>query len=156
MYAEHNIYSTTQCSKAVLAILGEKKWSYAEGKIQDGGKIPVNYFFWQGHTSSMVSSGQYVRTTVYTHYLAFIFPPGSVTDGFKQMALAAADKSHYSFKQRLKFFFIPDTETPNLVTTATDGSFILQYVTTLDVELYTRRLDWIKQNINNMQQPVKA
>ena len=154
LYADYNIYSTTQFSKSVLALLGEKNWSYAEGKMQGIGKIPTNYFFWQGHTSSLVSAGQYVRTTVYTHYLAFIFPPGNITDAFKQRALAAAAKSQYSFKKRLTFFFVPDTEAPNLVTTAADGSFIIQYVTTLDVELYARRLEWIKQNINNIQQPV--
>ncbi|MEO6230690.1 MAG: hypothetical protein ABJB11_00895 [Ferruginibacter sp.] len=127
---------------------------YAEGKIQGNGKIPITYFFWQGHTSSNVSSGQYVRTTVYTYYLAFVFPPGSITDTFKQQAIAAADKSHYSFTKKIKFFFTHDTETPNLVTTAADGSFIIQYVTISDVAHYSRRLEWIKQNINNSYQRV--
>jgi len=154
LYAVHNIYTTTKFSQAALNILGDKKWRYAEGKIQGHGTTAIPFFFWQGHTSSMVSSGQYVRTTVYTHYLAFVFAPGSITDTFKRRAIAAADKSHYPFTKKLKFFFTPDTETPNLVTTAADGSFIIQYVIISDVAHYSRRLEWIKQNIDNRQQPV--
>ena len=154
LYADNKIFSSEKYSQAVLDILGDKKWRYAAGKIEGNGKVPTPYFFWQGSTSSMVSTGQYVRTTVFTHYLAFIFPPGAVSNSFKQKAIASADTSHYTFRQKLKYFFVVDTETPNLVTTAADGSFIIQYQTIPDVLHYAKRINWIKENIDNTHTPV--
>jgi hypothetical protein len=146
-FASNHIYSSNKYSQAALDVLGDKKWRFSEGKLTANSGAVIPYSFWQGSTSSMVSSGQYVRTTVHTYYIAFIFPPDSVTKLFKQHVLIAADKSKYTWKERIKFFFKHDIEKPNLVTTAADGSFIIQYFTTVDVEHYKERLEWIRNNI---------
>ncbi|HRH50810.1 MAG TPA: hypothetical protein PLP23_18805 [Panacibacter sp.] len=153
-YAENKIYTSKKISHAVADILGNRNWTYAEGTLNKNAGETINYFFWQGYTSSYVTTGKFTHTTAYTHYLAFIFPPGTVSNVFKQHALAAADKSHYTLKEKIKFFFIPDTDTPCLVTTAADGSFIVEYVTTPDVEHYAKRLSWIKENITKLYYPV--
>jgi hypothetical protein len=153
-YAENELTGTNNYSQAALDILGDKKWKFAEGKVVTVSGQVIPYSFWQGHTSSTVSSGQYVRSTSYTYYIAFIFPPGSVSRLFRQHALVAADKSKYTWKEKIRFFFKLDTERPNLVTTAADGSFIIQYYTPVDVAHYKERLDWIRNNVTEQYYPV--
>ncbi|MEP7317898.1 MAG: hypothetical protein ABI921_04140 [Panacibacter sp.] len=153
-YTENNIYASKQFSQAVLDIPGNKNWMYAEGTLNKNTSEAVHYLLWQGYTSLYVTTGKFTHTTAYTNYLAFIFPPGSVSNIFKQSAIEAADKSHYTFKQKLKFFFVPDTDTPCLVTTAADGHFIIQYITVPDVEHYSKCLNWIKENISKIYYPV--
>ena len=149
LYTNNNIYTSQQTSPAIFEVLGDKKWSYAEGSFLLHGGKKIQYLFWQGSTSSMVSTGQYTRSTVYTHYLAFIFQPGTVTENFKRKVQDAADKSGFTFWQKLRYQFAPNTEVPNLVATAKDGSFIVQYVTLPDVEHYSRRLEWMKNAARN-------
>ena len=155
-YTQHNIFSTKNFSQAALDKLGNKNWIFAEGTMQKSITQKITYGFWQGHTTSTVSTGKYGTTTSYTYYLAFVFPPGSVSEIFKQIATASADRSHYTFRQKLKFFFMLDTETPSLVTTAADGSFIIQYTTMLDVAHYTRRVNWLQENIGRMYFPLSS
>ena len=149
-YADNKIYTSTIVSQAVLDILGDKKWRFAEGTLQKSITEKTKYLFWQGHTSSTVSAGQYTRTTTFTHYLAFIFPPGTASDAFKQRAIAAADKSTYTFRERIKFFFKVDMDKPCLVKTAADGSFIIQYYTEPYAEQYIKQLNWIKENYSKL------
>jgi hypothetical protein len=154
-YTTNNIYASQQKPKAVLDALGNhKNWTFAEGTLNKNAGETVTYLFWQGYTSSTVSTGTYSRSTVYTNYLAFIFPPGTTSYAFKQIAKAAADKSKRTFKEKFKRFFVPDYDTPILVTTAADGSFIIEYTTLVDVEYYSKRLDWIKENYCKMYFPV--
>ncbi|MEO6723634.1 MAG: hypothetical protein ABIN67_24920 [Ferruginibacter sp.] len=150
LYAENNIYSTGKYSQAALKILGDKSWLFAEGTVKKNVNETVNYGFWQGHLKSTVSSGQYTRTTVYTYYLAFVFPPGSVSNTFKKIVQDTADRSQDSFRRRVKYFFVVDTDRPNMVTTADDGSFIIQYLTLADAAHYSRRISWIKENFGKL------
>ncbi|HUP11386.1 MAG TPA: hypothetical protein VM187_04225, partial [Niastella sp.] len=154
LYAVNEIYSTQRFSQTVLDKVGNRNWRYAEGKAINAVGDKITYSFWQGSTSSTVSSGKYARATVFNYYLLFIFPPGSVSNTFKQKAMSAADKSHYTLKQKLKYFFKIDTETPIMVTTVSDGSFILQYNTVPDAECYARRFNWIRENLANTYRPV--
>lgn len=147
LYRQYRIFSCVQQSEAVLALVGPKNWTFAQGRIQLSDGTVVPYFFWQGHTTASVSTGRYGSTTVYNHCLAFVFPPGSVNDRFKRYAADAADRSGRSFRQKVKFFFSPDTETPNLATTAGDGSFVLQYDTRLDAACYSRRIRWVEEGV---------
>lgn len=153
-YSSNQIFASNSYSQAALDVLGDKKWKFSEGKLTTNSGAMIPYSFWQGSTSSTVSSGQYVRSTVHTYYIAFIFPPGSVTKLFKQHVLVAADKSKYTWKERIKFFFKLDTEKPNMVTTAADGSFIIQYYTKVDVQHYQERVEWIRNNITEQYYPV--
>ncbi|MGC4104253.1 hypothetical protein [Ferruginibacter sp.] len=145
-YADHAIYASTIVPQAALDVLGDKKWRYAEGSLQVNSNEKTKYLFWRGYTSSMVSTGQYTRSTTFTHYLAFIFLPGTANEAFKQRAIAAADKSGYSFRERIRFFFRLDMDKPCLVKTAADGSFIIQYYTEPYAEQYSKQLAWIKEN----------
>jgi hypothetical protein len=156
LFADNKIYATKTYLSEALEVLGDKKWAYSNGSLFTEPGKKITYSVWQGSTSHRVSSGEYVRTTTYTYYLAFIFPPGSASDAFKQKARAAADRSHYTRTQRIKFLFSPDTETPDLVTTAKDGSFIIRYTTIRDVAHYARRIAWLKENINPTRQAVTS
>ena len=154
LYTANEVYTTQRFSQAVLDKVGDRKWRYAEAKaINDAGE-KITYSFWQGSTSSTVSTGQYTRATVFNHYLVFVFPPGTVSNIFKQTAMAAADKSHYTWKQKFKYFFKINTETPIMATTVADGSFIIQYNTTPDAVCYARRFAWIKENLVKTYRPV--
>jgi hypothetical protein len=154
LYADNEVYSTQQFSQAVLDKVGDRKWRYAEGKAMNDAGEKITYAFWQGSTSSMVSAGQYTRTTVFNHYLVFVFPPGTVSNIFKQTAMAAANKSHYTWKQKFKYFFKVDTETPVMATTVADGSFIIQYNTVPDAACYARRFAWIREQLAKTYRPV--
>jgi hypothetical protein len=153
-FAQNNIFSTNNYSQAALDVLGNKKWRFSEGKLTGISGQVIPFSFWQGSTSSMVSSGQYVRTTSFTYYIAFIFPPESVSKLFKQHALVAADKSKYSWREKLTFFFKRDLEKPNLVTTAADGNFIIQYYTDMDINHYRQKFEWVRNNITEQYYPV--
>lgn len=156
LYIENKIYSSQKYSPAALKILGDKSWRFAQGTLKKNVQENVTYEFWQGHTKSMVSAGQYTRTTVYTYYLAFVFPPGAASTTFKKIVQDAADRSQDTFRQKLKYSFVPDTERPNLVTTAEDGSFIIQYITLADAEHYSRRINWIKENFGKLYYPASV
>ncbi|MEO8769455.1 MAG: hypothetical protein ABI402_05205 [Ferruginibacter sp.] len=145
-YSENKIYSTKIYSQAALDILGDKNWRYAEGTINKNVSESIKYQLWMGYIKSTVSAGQYTRTTTFTNYLAFIFPPGSASNIFKQRAITAADKSTYSSREKLKYFFSMDTDKPCRILNATDGSFIVEYLTVPDVENYSKQLNWIKEN----------
>ena len=145
-YSENKIYSTKTYSQAALNILGDKNWRYAEGTINKNVSEPIKYQLWMGYIKSTVSAGQYTRSTTFTNYLAFIFPPGSAGNIFKQRAADAADKSTYSFREKLKYFFSIDTDKPCRILNAADGSFIVEYLTVPDVEHYSKQLNWIKEN----------
>ena len=152
-YTENKIYASEKNSQAAADILGQRNWTYSEGTLNKNAGETVHYLFWQGYISSYVTTGKFTHTTAYTHFLAFIFPPGTIPNAFKQRALAAADKSRYTLKEKIKFFFVPDTDKPCLVTTAADGSFIIEYITIPDIEHYTKRLNWIKENITKFYYP---
>jgi hypothetical protein len=153
-YVDNKIYSTQKKpSEATLKILGNKNWTFAEGTVTKMNGEPVNYLFCQGYTSRTVSTGQYGHTTAYTHYLAFVFWPGTVSNIFKQNAIAAAEKK-YPFRQRLKYFFSINTNKPHKVTTAEDGSFIIEYLTIVDLEHYAKQLSLIKENMRRSYFPV--
>ncbi len=156
LYAKHHVFTSKKISAAALEILGDKNWHFAEASVIGITGKTNQYLFWQGYLKSTVSSGQYTRSTVYTHYIAFIFPPGSVSNAFKQVAKASADKSGYTRWDKFKFFFKHDTEKPNLVTVAPDGTLIMQFLTLQDAEHYARRFDWIKENIGITYYPVTA
>ncbi len=147
LYADHRVYATSNYSPAVLDLLGDKKWKYSEGYLNNSIGSNAKYFLWQGHTTSFVSAGQYTRTTVYNYYLAFVFPEGNACDSFKKLAAKIASRKHYTFYQKIKFFFSPDTETPCLAKTAADGSFVIMYATRPEAAYYERRLKWIKENV---------
>ena len=156
LFADHKIHTSQKALPAVLEVLGEKQWHYSESFFTGKSGSIIPYYFWQGHTKSFVSSGEYVRKTTYAHYIAFIFPPGAVSEGFKQQVSAAADRSRKSVLQRLKFSFRPDTETPDLVTTASDGSFVVQYYTLQESACYERRFAWMNQQLNETGKPAAA
>lgn len=139
-YKDNSIYAVDKKLPAVTAVLGDKKWLTAEGKLS----ADSNYFFWQGHTTHFVSAGQYTRTTTFQHFVAFIFPAGSVNEHFRNNVIAAADKSGYTCWQKVNYFFNPDFNKPMLVKTATDGSFVVEFQTIPDAEHYALQLDWIK------------
>ena len=148
-YLDNKIYSTTIYAEAARELLGNKNWMYAQGVIEQPRMCnAITYGFWQGYTTSYVVTSKYSHTTAYTHYLAFVFPPRSVGPVFKKAAMEAADKSTYTLRQKIKFFFMPDTEKPCLVATAKDGSFVVQYITIPGIEQYRARLSWIKKAIS--------
>jgi len=149
-YETNKIYKSEKSSKAILDVLGERNWSLAEGTLAINSTESIRYLFWQGHTTATVYSGK-STTTSYSYYLAFVFAPSTITKEFKEKALASMDTSHYTFMQKVKYFFVPNTEIPYLVKTALDGSFIIAYNTLVNVETYGRRLEWLKENLNTRQ-----
>lgn len=145
-FSENKIYKSEKSPKAVLDVLGDRKWLLAESKLFIRSNEYINYLFWQGHTSSSSYNGKY-STTTYRYYLAFIFEPNTVSENFKKKAEALMDKSHYTFKEKWKYFFTLDTDKPFLVKTAEDGAFIIAFDTFRDAKVYAKNLAWIKANI---------
>jgi hypothetical protein len=129
-----------------MDVLGDRKWLLAEGKLFTRSNEYVNYLFWQGHTSFSYSNGT-SATTNYRYYVAFIFEPNTVSENFKKKAEALMDKSHYTFKEKWKYFFTLDTDKPYLVKTTADGGFIIAFDTFRDAKVYAKNLAWIRANI---------
>jgi len=145
-FSENKIYKSQKRPQAVVDVLGDRKWILAEGKLFIRSNEYISYLFWQGSTSSSYYNGKnYV--TDYRHYLAFIFEPNTVSDNFKKKAEALMDKSHYTFKEKWKYFFTLDTNKPYLVTTTEDGGFVIAFDTFVDAKVYAKNLAWIKANI---------
>ncbi|WP_116982818.1 hypothetical protein [Emticicia sp. C21] len=145
-FNENKIYKSEKMPKAVLDVLGDRKWLLAESKLFIRSNEYVNYLFWQGHTTSSIYNGKH-STTNYRYYLAFIFEPNTVSENFKKKAEALMEKSHYTFKEKWKYFFTLDTEKPFLVQTAEDGAFIIAFDTFRDAKVYAKNLAWMKANI---------
>ena len=154
LYTDNEIYKTGRTfSAAVANLLGDKNWSIAEGMVKRMNGEPVKYLFCQGYTSSYVQSGQYGRSKVYLHYLAFVFDANDVSNVFKQNAIAAANQK-YSFRKRLSYFFKINTDKPKRAVVAEDGSFVIEYFTFVDVENYAKQINWIKENMRQSYFPV--
>lgn len=145
-FSENKIYKSEKRPKAVMDLLGDRGWLLAEGKLYTRSNEWVNYLFWQGMTSSGVYNGK-SYTTTYRYYVAFIFEPNTVSENFKKRAEALMDKSHYTFKEKWKYFFTLDTEKPYLAKTSDDGGFIIAFDTFRDAKVYAKNLAWIKANI---------
>ncbi|RYU97633.1 hypothetical protein [Emticicia agri] len=145
-YSENKIYKSEKKPKAIMDVLGDRKWSLAEGKLFTRSNEWVNYLFWQGNTSFSYYNGKnYVTNRRY--YVAFIFEPNTVSENFKKKAEVLMDKSHYTFKEKWKYFFTINTDKPYLVTTTEDGGFVIAFDTFVDAKIYARNLAWIKANI---------
>ncbi|WP_428658063.1 hypothetical protein [Runella sp.] len=145
-FQENRIYKSNHIPESVLKLLGERNWSCAQGTLTLQTGESLNYYWWQGWTTSTVHTGKSTVTSS-NHYLAVSFGPSDVTEEFKKLAKAAMDTSHFTFKQRFKRFFVLDTDTPYLATEAADGSFVIAWNTHQDIEHYTKRLHWLKQNV---------
>ncbi|GAB3524352.1 hypothetical protein [Emticicia fontis] len=145
-FSENKIYKSGKRPKAVIDVLGDRRWVLAESKIYTRNNEWVNYLFWQGMTTSGIYNGKTYSTT-YRHYLAFIFEPNTVSENFKKKAEALMDKSHYTFKEKWKYFFTLDTDKPYLVKTTEDGGFVIAFDTFVDAKVYAKNLAWIKANI---------
>jgi hypothetical protein len=145
-YDENKIYKSEKKPQAVMDVLGDRRWSLAEGTLFTRTNERISYLFWQGSSSSTVYTGK-TTSTSYSYYAAFIFEPNTVSDKFKEKALALMDTSHYTFKQKVKYFFTIDTDTPYLAKTTADGSFIIAYNTLLNVKVYAKYLTWLRTNM---------
>ncbi|MBA4850817.1 hypothetical protein [Emticicia sp. BO119] len=145
-FSENKIYKSEEKPKAVIDLLGNRKWLLAEGRLYTRSNEWVRYLFWQGSSSFGYFNGKnYVSN--HRYYLAFIFEPNTVSEHFKKKAEALMDKSHYTWKEKWKYFFTLDTDKPYLVTTTTDGGFVIAYDTFVDAKVYAKNLAWIKANI---------
>jgi hypothetical protein len=145
-FSQNKIYQSEKKPKAVLDVLGDRNWLLAESKLFIRSNEYVNYLFWQGHTSSGYYNGKNYVTN-FRYYLVFIFEPNTVSENFKKKAEALMDKSHYTFKEKWKYFFTLDTDKPFLVQTTDDGGFMIAFDTVRDAKVYAKNLAWIKANI---------
>jgi hypothetical protein len=145
-FQENHIYKSTNVPASVLELLGNRNWSCAEGTFSTEPGETAHFYWWQGWLTSTAYSGK-SQITTFNHFLAISFAPNTVDEHFKQIAKSAMDTSRFTFKQRLKRFFVLDTDTPYLATEAADGSFVVAWNTHQDIEHYSKRLHWLKQNL---------
>ncbi len=145
-FQENSIFKSNNVPASVLELLGNRNWSCAQGILTLPTGESLSYYWWQGWTTSTIHTGKSTLTH-FNHYLAVSFGPNDVTEEFRQLAKAATDTSHFSFKQKFKRFFVLDTDTPYLAANAADNSFVIAWNTVQDVEHYAKRLQWLKQNV---------
>lgn len=145
-YDEQKIYQSTYIPPAVLQLLGDRKWTCADGNIVTKHKRIIAYNWWIGYTKSTSYNGK-TTSTIYQYYLAISFPPGAVSDAFKNMAKAAT-KPKRSFWEKVKFFFVLDTDTPYLVEETANGYFVIAWKTVLTKLHFTHKIEWLKENLS--------
>lgn len=144
-FTANRIYKAATVPEQVSNLLGTLYYSCAEGTLTTQFGEDVRYNWWQGMTSSMVSTGKAYVTT-FSYYLAISFGPGVVSEEFKRIAHAKTDTSGFTFRKKFKRFFVLDTETPIRVVEAPDGSFVIVWQTFHDVERFTYYLNWLTTN----------
>ncbi|MFN8343675.1 MAG: hypothetical protein U0X91_01650 [Spirosomataceae bacterium] len=145
-YTENKIFRSSNIPAPVLERLGDRNWSCSEGTfLTETGKT-IHFYWWEGWYKSTTYSNN-TQLTAFHHSLAVSFAPNTVDEFFKQKARSAMDTSHFTFRQRVKRFFVLDTETPYLVDETADGSFVIAWNTHLDADYYTKRLHWLKQHL---------
>jgi hypothetical protein len=145
-FKENCIYKSANVPASVLELLGNRNWSCAEGTFITKMGETAHFYWWQGWNPSTTYANN-TQMTIFNHFLAISFAPNAVDAHFKQMVRLAMDTSHFTFKQRFKRFFVLDTDTPYLATEAADGNFVVAWHTHQDVAHYTKRLNWLKQNL---------
>ena len=145
-FSENKIYKSEKSPKAVIDVLGDRRWLFAEGKLFIRSNEWINYLFWQGSSSFGYYNGKNYVTN-HRYYVAFIFEPNTVSENFKKKAEGLMDKSHYTFKEKWKYFFTLDTTKPYLVTTTADGGVVIAFDTFRDAKVYAKNLVWIRANI---------
>ncbi|GAB3951294.1 hypothetical protein GCM10028805_31130 [Spirosoma harenae] len=146
-FPDNHIYKAISPPDEVAKVLGSAFYSCAETKIKTvkGDEVPIHW--WQGMTSSTVSTGN-TRTTTFNHFLAISFAPNVVSDEFRQVVYAKADLSKLTFKQKFRRFFRLDTERPCRIEETLDGSFIVMWQTYQTAECYTYYLNFLKENLS--------
>ncbi|QHV99547.1 hypothetical protein [Spirosoma endbachense] len=144
-FSSNQIYKATVVPDQVSELLGSPYYSCAEGTLTTQSGEVVQFNWWQGMTSSMVSTGK-SHVTTFSHYLAISFGPSVVSEEFKQMARAKMDTSGLPFRQKFKRFFVLDTETPIRIEETQDGSFVIIWQTYHDAQHFAYYLNWLKTN----------
>ena len=146
-FEDNHIYKATIIPEQISALLGSHFYSCAEGTVTTQSGEAVVFNWWQGMTTSTVSTGT-SRSTTYNHFLAVSFAPNTVSIEFKQLARDKADLSALTFRQKFKRFFVLDTERPCRIEETQDGSFIIMWQTYQVSQLYTSYLTWLKENLS--------
>ena len=146
-YDEQKIYQSTFIPPSVLQLLGDRKWTCADGNIVTTNKRIIAYNWWIGYTKSSSYNGKTMVTT-FQYYLAISFPPGAVSDAFKIVAKAATVKPKRSFGKKVLDFFVLDTDTPYLVQETTNGYFVIAWRTVLTKLHFTHKIEWLKANLS--------
>ncbi|QIP16939.1 hypothetical protein G8759_32035 [Spirosoma aureum] len=144
-FSSNQLYKSTVVPEQVSELLGSHYYSCAEGTLTTQSGEVVQYNWWQGMTSSMVSTGKSHFNT-FSHYLAISFGPNVVSEEFRRIARAKMDTSGFTFRQKFKRFFVLDTETPIRIEETQDGSFVIIWQTYHDALHFAYYLNWLKTN----------
>jgi hypothetical protein len=144
-FSSNQIYKATVVPEQVSKLLGSHYYSCAEGTLTTQSGEVVQFNWWQGMTSSMVSTGK-AHVTTFSHYLAISFGPNVVSEEFKRIARAKMDTSGLTFRQKFKRFFVLDTETPIRIEETQDSSFVIIWQTYHDATHFAYYVNWLKAN----------
>lgn len=154
-FTDNRIYKADTIPEQVSTLLGSVYYSCAIGTVTTESGAEINYNWWEGMTSSMISTGK-ANITTYTYYLAVSFAPNRINDEFKRIARAKADTSGLSFKQKFKRLFVLDTETPVRIEETVDGSFVIIWQTNHDVRHFAYYVNWLKTSLSESTKKIQT
>ncbi|RRB07256.1 hypothetical protein [Larkinella rosea] len=146
-FTENRLYKAEAIPEQVSRLLGSSYYSCAVGTLTGWGGEEITYHWWQGMTSSLVSTGKSTITT-FSYYLAVSFASSVINDAFKNAVRAKADTSTLSIKQKFKRFFVLDTETPVRIAETADGSFVVIWQTCHDVPHFAYYVSWLTATLS--------
>ena len=146
LYTKHSLYTTTDEPPNVRESLGASDNLYccrANLTTAKGANIELCWWEWFIKTTTTVNN---VPTAGFTYYLAVSFARNAVSDEFKRQIIRLADKSRNSAAQKVKDFFITNTETPYRAEILADGTLLVCWHIFKRRKLYEAKIEWLKNN----------
>jgi len=110
-----------------------------------GENVEFCWWEWYLKSNTMING---VPSVSFAHYLAVTFAPNSVSDDFIKKALLLADQSADSAAQKVKDFFVADTQNPYRAEILMDGTLIICWQVAKRRDVYEAKIEWLKSNVS--------
>ncbi|MEP6901424.1 MAG: hypothetical protein ABJA66_06710 [Actinomycetota bacterium] len=146
-YKENSLYTTENAPPNVRESLGASDNLYccrANLTLATGANIEFCWWEWYIKSTTVVNNAP---TTSFDYRLAVSFAPGTVGDEFIQKAIRWADKSGREASQKVKDFFVLNTETPYRAEKLADGSLLICWQILKRRDVYDAKINWLRQNV---------
>lgn len=147
-YKENLLYTTEDFPPDVRESLTNSDNIYccrANLILATGANVEFCWWEWNIKSTTVVNN---VASSSYDYYLAVSFAPQTVSDEFMKKATDWADKSTVAASQKLKDFFVLNTERPYRAEKIADGNFLMCWKVLKRRDVYDAKINWLKNNVS--------
>ncbi len=144
-YARYGMIAVADPPQNVLIAIGVATPLCLQASLcsVDGRIIP--FYWWEWSRTSLHSTGTGVQGSM-SRFLAISFPPGTISDAFKQRAIDNKNAK----RSVLKIFrdvFALDTDRPIRIEALSDGTFVIFWQVLQRSKIMEDKIAWLRTNL---------